>query len=66
MYYIVREDVLSVYNKKNKPIVYAVKGETVRLISRSDNVMIVEKKNGDRFPVRADRLQETTAELKFR
>lgn len=58
MYYIVREDVLSVYKKKNKPIVYAVKGETVRLISRSDNVMIVEKKNGDRFPVLADKLQE--------
>jgi len=65
MYYIVREDVLSGYRKKNKPLVYAVKGETVRLISRSDNVMIVEKKNGDRFPVLADRLQETAAVLNF-
>lgn len=65
MYYIVLEDILSVYRKKNKPIVYAVIGETVRLISRSDNVMIVEKKNGDRFPVLANRLQETTAVLNF-
>jgi len=63
MYYIVREDVLSVYKKKNKPIVYAVKGETVRLISRSDNVMIVEKKNGDRFPVLTDKLQEKSTSL---
>ena len=63
MYYIVREEVLSVYKKKNKPIVYAVKGETVRLISRSDNVMIVEKKNGDRFPVLTDKLQEKSTSL---
>lgn len=60
MYYIVREDVLSGYRKKNKPLVYAVKGETVRLISKSDNVIIVERKNGDRFPVLADKLQEKT------
>ena len=63
MYYIVLEDILSVYKKKNKPIVYAVKGETVRLISRSDNVMIVEKKNGDRFPVLTDKLQEKSTSL---
>lgn len=60
MYYIVLEDILSVYKKKNKPIVYAVKGETVRLISRSDNVMIVERKNGDRFPALVAKLQEKT------
>lgn len=60
MCYIVLEDVLSVYKKRNKPIVYAVKGETVRLISRSDNVGIAEKKNGDRFPVLMDKLRAKT------
>lgn len=60
MYYIVLEDILSVYRKKNKPIVYAVIGETVRLISRSDNVVIVEKKNSDRFPVLMDKLRAKT------
>jgi hypothetical protein len=59
MYYIVQEDVLSGYKKKNKPVMYAVKGETVRLISQSDPVMIVEKKNGERFPVLACKLQAT-------
>jgi hypothetical protein len=59
MYYIVQEDVLSVYKKKNKPVVYAVKGETVKFISRSDEVMIAERKNGERFPVLACKLLAT-------
>lgn len=57
MYYIVLEEILSGYRKKNKPVVYAVKGEIVKLVSQSDPVMIVEKKNGERFPVRADKLR---------
>jgi len=50
--YILLSDQISCFrNKKDKQVMYGRKGEKVKEISDCNNVMVVEGKNGDRFPV---------------
>lgn len=52
-FHILSEDVFSVYRKG---LLYGSMNEKVKLISDQGNVCIVEKENGDRFPVKKDLL----------
>jgi len=54
MYAILLEEIKS-YGKLGK--VYGVKGEKVLIISVRINVLIVEGKNNERFPVHLDRVK---------
>lgn len=48
---ILLADVYSTFHKGNKPILYGKKGQEVKEISQHGEVLIVEAKNGSRFPV---------------
>lgn len=58
--YLLSEDILSNYFDKRggKPIVYGKRGEKVTEISNCGNVLIVENKDGNRFPVSVEKVNE--------
>lgn len=47
-----KEDIHSIKTGKSKSVVYGKKGDLVKVIADSTNVLIVEGKNGERFSVR--------------
>ena len=51
--YILLEDVIG-----GKKIVYGKKSEIVTLIAPHGEVLIVQSKNGERFPVRIEKLRQ--------
>lgn len=56
--YLLAEDITSNYKDKGKPIVYGKRGEKVTEVGDHGNVVIVESKNGNRFPAPMDKLTE--------
>lgn len=46
-------DILSLCRKdaKGKPVVYALKGERLTVISERGDAIVVQAKSGDRFPM---------------
>lgn len=49
---MLKHDVFSlVYRDGKNPLQYGNRGDTLSVISRSGHVLIVEDKNGNRFPV---------------
>jgi regulator of extracellular matrix RemA (YlzA/DUF370 family) len=54
---ILISDIISTFNKDKT---YGKKGEAVVIVADHDNVVIVEKIGGERFPVKKDDLKEET------
>lgn len=60
-----KEDVHSIRTGKSKSVVYGLKGDLVKVIADSTNVLIVENKTGERFSVRtANTTRDTVAPAK--
>lgn len=51
--YYLKEDIKSTFNPK---VTYGKQGDKVTEIARTDHVLIVEDKKGERFPVSIERL----------
>lgn len=56
--YRLNSDVFSVFYKGNKPIQYGARWDLVTEVSDRGNVVIVEAKDGRRFPVKKEKLIE--------
>ena len=46
-------DALSVFHHDKKPIRYGIKGEKLKVVSDHGQVLIVEDRKGQRYPVQA-------------
>lgn len=54
--YYLKEDVKSNFHRNKESIIYGEKGDKVTEIARSEHVLVVEDKKGERFPVNIEKL----------